>query len=54
MIASMAYWIWHDLYRQADGGTSNQDVDNVTRKINRYTSSYSKRRRHFMAIREFV
>lgn len=54
VIASMAYWIWHDLYRKADGGTSDSDINNVTRMINRYTHSYSARRRHFRMIEDFI
>ena len=54
IIASMAYWIYRDIYRKADGGTSDADVNNVTRMINRYTHSYSARRRHFRMIEDFI
>jgi len=54
IIASMAFWIWHDIYRKADGGTSDADINNVTRVINRYTHSYSARRRHFRMIEYFI
>lgn len=54
IIASMAYWVWWDIYRKADGGVSDSDVNNVTRIINRYTHSYSSRRRHFNSIKHLI
>jgi putative chitinase len=54
LIASMAYWIYRDIYRKADLGKSDTAVNAVTKVINRYTDSYGRRREHFAAIREFV
>lgn len=54
IVASMAYWIYRDIYRKADGGTSDSDINNVTRVINRYTDSYSARRRHFRLIEDLI
>jgi len=43
------FWLEHKLYLHADGGSSAQVVDNVTRVINPYTDSNSKQKRrdHF-------
>lgn len=47
VVFGMAYWIWKDLYRIADGGEYSIVVDNITAKINKYTDSYAHRRSHF-------
>ena len=52
IVFGMAYWIWHDLYRLADEGTSDSVVDKITAKINRYTDSYDKRKVHFRLIKD--
>ena len=54
IVFGMAYWIQHDLYRLADRGTDLSVVDVITAKINKYTTSYEKRRKHFLAIRHLV
>lgn len=54
VVFGMAYWIQHDLYRIADKGTDLSVVDGITAKINKYTSSYEKRRRHFLSIKHLV
>lgn len=54
LVASMAYWIWKDLYRDADKGIRDDDVDGVTAKINKYTDSYYARREHFSKVVEYV
>lgn len=46
----MAYWIWRDCYRAADTG----DIDKVTAIINKYTSSYERRKAHYEKIRHLV
>lgn len=50
ILFGMAYWIWKDLYRDADTG----DVDKVTAKINKYTDSYDERRKHYESIKDLV
>lgn len=54
IVFGMAYWIQHDLYRLADRGTDLSVVDAITAKINKYTTSYEKRRKHFLAIKHLV
>lgn len=54
LVASMAYWIWQDLYREADRGIDGDAVDGVTRVINRYTDSYGSRREYFSKIVEYI
>ena len=43
MLSSMAFWFWNKLY---DCG----DIDCVTRKVNKYTKSYAKRKQHYKHI----
>jgi len=50
ILFGMAYWMWKDIYRAADTG----NIDNVTAIINKYTTSYEKRRKHFLAIKHLV
>lgn len=50
VLFGMAYWMWKDLYRDADTG----DIDKVTAKINKYTDSYDERRKHYEAIKDLV
>ena len=54
IVFGMAYWLQHDLYRLADRGTDLSVVDAITAKINKYTTSYEKRRKHFLAIKHLV
>lgn len=54
IVFGMAYWIWQDLYKIADGGKWAVVVDNITKKINLYTHSYAERRAHFDAIKHLV
>ena len=54
IVFGMAYWIQHDLYRIADRGTDLSVVDGITAKINKYTTSYEKRRSHFLSIKHLV
>lgn len=50
IVFGMSYWIWRDIYKQADTG----DVDKVTAIINKYTSSYGSRKEHYNKIRHLV
>ena len=50
ILIGMGFWIWKDLYRLADVGISKEVVDSITSVINKYTSSYAKRREHFNKI----
>ena len=54
IVFGMAYWIQHDLYRLADRGTDLSVVDAITAKINKYTTSYEKRRKHFDKIKHLI
>ena len=54
MLFGMAYWLQHDLYRIADRGTDASVVDAITAKINKYTTSYSKRREYFNSIKHLI
>ena len=54
LLFGMAYWLQHDLYRLADRGTDLSVVDAITAKINKYTTSYEERRKHFLSIKHLV
>ena len=54
LLFGMAFWLQHDLYRLADRGTDLSVVDAITAKINKYTTSYEKRREHFLSIKHLV
>lgn len=54
ILAGLGFWIWKDLYKIADKGTSEVDVDNVTKVINLHTESYLNRRQHFLKIRDLI
>ena len=54
VVFGMAYWIQHDLYKIADIGTDLSVVDGITAKINKYTSSYDSRRKHFNNISHLI
>jgi len=54
ILASLGFRIWKDLYKIADKGTSEVDVDNITRVINLHTESYINRRQHFLKIRDLI
>ena len=46
----VAYWMWRDIYIQADTG----NPDKVTAVINKYTGSYESRRKHFNSIKHLI
>ena len=50
IVFGMAYWMWKDIYKQADTG----DADKVTAVINKYTDSYERRKGHFKSIESLV
>lgn len=54
VLFGMAYWMRFDIYKIADAGAYDYVVDNVTAKINKYTSSYAKRREHFSKIADLI
>lgn len=54
IVFGMAYWVWQDLYKIADGGRWAIVVDNITKKINLHTDSYAERRKHFDSIKHLV
>ena len=54
ILIGMGYWIWKDLYRLADKGSTKQVVDSITQVINKYTSSYDKRYGHFASISKLI
>ena len=54
ILAGLGFWIWKDLYKIADIGKTEVDVDNITRVINLYTDSYIDRREHFNKIKDLI
>ena len=54
IVFGMAFWIWNDLYKIADGGKYGTVVDNITKKINLHTDSYANRRSHFDKIKHLA
>ena len=54
IVFGMAFWLWQDLYRLADGGKYGTVVDNITKKINLHTESYSNRRNYFESIKKLI
>ena len=54
ILIGMGFWIWKDLYRLADKGSSKVVVDSITQVINKYTSSYDKRYNHFSKLVKFI
>lgn len=54
IVFGMAFWLQHDLYRLADRGTDLSVVDAITAKINKYTTSYDKRRQYFEQVKGLI
>ena len=54
IVFGMAFWIWKDIYRIADKGTSDDVVNSITAVINKYTDSYSNRVKHFHSIKPLL
>jgi len=54
ILAGLGFWMWKDLYKIADLGTKEINVDNVTKVINLNTESYLERRQHFNKIKHLI
>ena len=54
ILAGLAFWMWKDIYKAADMGVSDKDVDGVTKIINKYTNSYKERREYFHKIKHLI
>ncbi len=54
ILAGLGFWIWKDLYKLADAGVQQKDVDNITSVINKHTNSYKERREHFNKIKHLI
>lgn len=54
ILAGLGFWIWKDLYKLADLGTKEENVDSITRVINLKTESYAKRKEHFKKIKHLI
>lgn len=54
ILAGLAFWMWKDIYKAADMGISDKDVDGVTKIINKHTNSYKERREHFHKIKHLI
>lgn len=50
ILIGLGFWFYQDIYKQADTG----DVDKVTAVINKYTSSYDKRKQHYNKIKHLI
>ena len=50
ILIGFGFWFYQDIYKQADTG----DVDKVTAVINKYTSSYDKRKQHYNKIKHLI
>jgi len=54
ILFGMAFWMWNDLYKIADGGRWAVVVDNITKKINKHTDSYEQRRIYFDSVKHLI
>ena len=54
ILIGLGFWVQYDLHKIADRGTDLSVVDAITAKINKYTTSYEKRRSHFLSIKHLV
>jgi putative chitinase len=54
LLVGLGFWIWKDLYKTADLGSSDEVVDKVTAIINKFTQSYDNRKAHFNKIKHLV
>ena len=54
ILFGFGFWMQHDLYKIADGGRWAVVVDNITKKINKYTHSYEQRRIHFDSVKHLI
>jgi len=54
ILAGLGFWIWKDLYKLADMGVEDKNVDSITKVINLHTESYANRRSHFNKIKDLI
>ena len=54
ILIGLGFWVQYDLHKIADRGTDLSVVDAITTKINKYTTSYEKRREHFLSIKHLI
>ena len=54
ILAGLGFWIKNDIYKIADMGKAEVNVDNVTKVINLHTDSYIHRREHFNKIKDLI
>ena len=47
--SAVCFWIEHGLQNLADGGKTDENVDRITKVINKDTDSYANRRANFKA-----
>lgn len=50
ILAGLGFWIKEDIYKIADNGIKEENVNEVTRIINKHTDSYKSRYNHFIKI----
>lgn len=50
ILAGLGFWIKNDIYKIADKGLAEKNVNEVTSIINKHTSSYKERYMHFSKI----
>jgi len=54
ILAGLGFWIWKDLYRLADKGKEDKNVDSITEIINFHTESYASRKKYFNQIKYLI
>ncbi len=54
ILAGLGFWIWKDLYKLADKGKEDKNVDSITEIINFHTESYASRRKYFNQIKHLI
>ena len=54
ILAGLGFWIWKDLYKLADIGKEDKNVDSITKVINLKTESYASRKSHFNKIKDLI
>ena len=54
ILAGLGFWLWKDLYKLADMGKEDKNVDSITKVINLKTESYANRRNHFNKIKDLI
>ncbi|TAJ15398.1 hypothetical protein DMA11_01820 [Marinilabiliaceae bacterium JC017] len=54
IISAAAYWFRNGLNEKADKGDSDNNVDSITRVINKNTDSYNDRREHFHFVKKIL